>query len=222
MYIMKKVAQQTKGMGLNIMKFHGILQLMEDIQVNGVPLEFDTAANESHHKALKYAAQLTQKNESVFQIPQIANRLWEFKILNYAIEELKPCIRITDYFDVNSDESSESSSEPPSISAGCTNENDDGRSDANKNPIDNLTNDARIIVFLDEKTQEPSFKMSSRSKYANSSSINIDLLTFLFELQERTLAYLPSNSLPIFTHHQCGSVIFHAHPNYRGKGAWKD
>jgi hypothetical protein len=56
------VAQRTKGMGLNIMKFHDILHLMEDIQVNGVPLEFNIVANESHHKASKYAAQLTQKN----------------------------------------------------------------------------------------------------------------------------------------------------------------
>jgi ABC-type cobalamin transport system ATPase subunit len=138
----------TKGMGLNIMKFHGILHLMEDIQVNGVPLEFDTAANESHHKASKYAAQLTQKKESVFQM-QVAKRLWEFKVLNHALEEIQSGVQITDYFDVDSDELSESSSEPPSSSAGCANQNDDGGSDTNKNPIDNMTYDARIIVFLD-------------------------------------------------------------------------
>ena len=60
MYIMKKVAKRSKGMGLNILKFHAIVHLMEDIQIHGVPLEFDTAANESHHKESKLAARLTQ------------------------------------------------------------------------------------------------------------------------------------------------------------------
>jgi hypothetical protein len=221
MYIMKKVAQRTKGMGLNIMKFHGIIHLMEDIQVNGVPLEFDTAANESHHKSSKYAAQLTQRNESTFQI-QVAKRLWEFKILNYALEEIRSGVRITDYFDVESDDSSESSSNRLSPSQHGTDNIDGQGCGTNENQADILTDDARIIVFLDEETEDPSFKMSSRSNYAESTSMNIDLLTFLCELQEETSAYLPSHSLPIFTRHQRGSVIFHAHPNYRGKGAWKD
>jgi hypothetical protein len=149
-------------MGLNIMKFHGILHLIEDIQVNGVPLEFDTAANESHHKASKYAAWLTQKKESVFQI-QVAKPLWEFKVLKHTLEEIQSGDRITDYFDVNSDESSESSSEPPLISASCANQNDDGGSDTNKNPIDNMTDDARIIVFWMRKHKSLASKCHHRA-----------------------------------------------------------
>ena len=39
MYVMKKVAKRSKGMGLNLMKFHAIVHLCEDMLVNGVPLE---------------------------------------------------------------------------------------------------------------------------------------------------------------------------------------
>ena len=50
MYIMRNVAKRSKGMGLKIMKFHAILHLVEDILLFGVPSEFDTGAQESHHK----------------------------------------------------------------------------------------------------------------------------------------------------------------------------
>ena len=53
MCLMKKVARRTKGMGLNIVKFHATVHLMEDILMHGVPLEFDTAANESITKHLR-------------------------------------------------------------------------------------------------------------------------------------------------------------------------
>jgi hypothetical protein len=37
-------------MGLKLLKFHTILHIWEDIIQFGVPLEFDTSANESMHK----------------------------------------------------------------------------------------------------------------------------------------------------------------------------
>ena len=77
---MKKVAERSTGMGLNIMKFHAITHLMDDILAFGVPLEFDTAANESHHKPAKHAARLTQRNEDTFQW-QVAQRMFEFHTL---------------------------------------------------------------------------------------------------------------------------------------------
>jgi hypothetical protein len=212
MYIMKKVAKRTKGMGLNIMKFHGILHLMDDIQVNGVPLEFDTAANESHHKASKYAAQLTQRNESTFQL-QVAKRLWELKILNYATEEIRSGRRISDYFDVESDGTM--SEKTTSNSSGETS------SDA-VNEVETHTNDTRIIVFWDEETQENSYILSTKSKFAQETSLHSDLLDFLVDLQGKTSKFLPTKSLPIYTRHQRGEFFFHAHPNYRGKGPWKD
>ena len=56
--------------------------------MHGVPLEFDTAANESHHKTSKVTAKLTQQNESNFNF-QVALRMWEFCTLDLAIHELR-------------------------------------------------------------------------------------------------------------------------------------
>ena len=63
MYLIRKVAPRVKGMGLKLMKFHAILHLQEDIFMYGVPLEFDTSANESHHKPSKQAAVLIQRKD---------------------------------------------------------------------------------------------------------------------------------------------------------------
>ena len=40
MYVMRKVARRSKGMGLKLTKFHMILHIWEDIIQFGVPLEF--------------------------------------------------------------------------------------------------------------------------------------------------------------------------------------
>lgn len=66
MYIIQNVAKRAKGMGLKIMKFHAITHLVQDILLYGVPSEFDTGSNESHHKATKTAAKMTQRKEETF------------------------------------------------------------------------------------------------------------------------------------------------------------
>ena len=98
-HLMKKVAKRTKGMGLNVIKFHAIVHLMEDILMHGVPLEADTATNESHHKTSKVAAKLAQQNEATFNF-QVTLRMWEFLILDLAIHELTTGRQNSDYFDV--------------------------------------------------------------------------------------------------------------------------
>jgi hypothetical protein len=47
MYLIKKVGNHVKGMGLKLMKFHGIMHMYMDIIHFGVPMEFDTGTNES-------------------------------------------------------------------------------------------------------------------------------------------------------------------------------
>ena len=64
MYIMLNVAKRSEGMGLKLMKFHAIVHMVEDILLYGIPSEFDTGSNESHHKPTKYAARLTQRKEA--------------------------------------------------------------------------------------------------------------------------------------------------------------
>ena len=61
MWLMRKIATRTKGMGLKLIKFHTALHAVEDIVQFGIPTEFDTSANESHHKPSKQAAKLTQR-----------------------------------------------------------------------------------------------------------------------------------------------------------------
>ena len=66
------------------MKFHAILHLVEDILLYGAPSEFDTGANESHHKATKTAAKLTQRKEATFDY-QTAVQMTKFLAIDYAM-----------------------------------------------------------------------------------------------------------------------------------------
>jgi hypothetical protein len=61
MYLIKKVGRRSEGMGLKIMKFHGIMHMAMDMMYFGVPMEMDTGSNEQHHKPAKKAAGVTQK-----------------------------------------------------------------------------------------------------------------------------------------------------------------
>ena len=88
MYLIKKVARRTEGMGMRFVKFHGILHMMEDILLYGVPMEMDTGANEGHHKSSKQAAHVTQRDRSTFDI-QVAKRLFEYLLLDLASYELE-------------------------------------------------------------------------------------------------------------------------------------
>ena len=64
------------------------MHMAKDILNFGVPMEFDTGANESGHKDTKKAALLTQKNQETFT-KQTADRLDEMDMLSYAEEELQ-------------------------------------------------------------------------------------------------------------------------------------
>ena len=88
MYCIKRVAKRTEGMGMRFVKFHGILHMMEDILLYGVPMELDTGANESHHKMAKQAARVTQRSRSSFDT-QVAQRLFEYMVLDLAWEEIQ-------------------------------------------------------------------------------------------------------------------------------------
>ena len=87
MYVIKKVLSRSEGMGMKIMKFHGILHIAQDILMFGVPMNFDTGSNESHHKLTKIAAKLTQKDIRVFE-KQTARRIVEILLLELAMQEV--------------------------------------------------------------------------------------------------------------------------------------
>ena len=213
MYIMRQVANRTKGMGLNIMKFHAIVHLMEDIIIHGVPLEFDTAANESHHKESKVAAKLTQRNEANFH-HQVAIRMWEFHLIDLALVELETGRRNSEYFDAVSDKLADE------MDVSTDGSEQSNRTDGQ--PVENVTDDAKILVYWNEKDGALGFHLQSRSKHADQTSMNAHLLGFLMNLQDLLGDHLDDRFLDIYTRHKRGDVIFHAHPNYRGQGPWKD
>ena len=97
MYLMRRVAKRTEGMQMNFIKFHLIIHLYEDIILYGIPLEFDTSANESHHKASKQAAKRTQKATSTFNF-QTATRLTEYRLIELALLEIEEGKVVWKYF----------------------------------------------------------------------------------------------------------------------------
>lgn len=87
MWLMRKIGNRTEGMGLKIVKFHGITHMATDIINFGVPLEFDTGACEHGHGDTKKAAKLTQKRVERFD-EQVSTRLLECHLLALAMEEM--------------------------------------------------------------------------------------------------------------------------------------
>ena len=87
MYLIKKVARRTTGMGLKLTKFHTIVHMADDILNFGTPKEFDTDTSEEGHKPTKKAAKRTQKKASTFD-KQTSVRLEEVQNLEYAQQEI--------------------------------------------------------------------------------------------------------------------------------------
>jgi len=87
MYLIHKVAGRKKGNCLKIPKFHGVLRMADEILNFGVPLEFDTGDNESHHIPAKVAAWLTQKVKENFE-ESTSKRLIEKDVLDLARMEM--------------------------------------------------------------------------------------------------------------------------------------
>ncbi len=235
MYIFRKVAQRTTGMGLKIMKFHAILHMMDDILHYGVPLEHDTGANESHHKPVKHAAKMTQRNAKTFN-QQTATRVFEFTAVRLAMEEIVNDNAVYRYWDKVTDshvtETEEDDDEDmeevhdddqaTDFVSDVTGVSDKRPKTSTTEPLKISTDGARIRVFRDEDTDEKVFKLLSRSKRKDKTTLSFDLLDFLVELQDKVIDFLPDDFLQVFTRHKRDGQIFHAHPNYRGNGPWND
>ena len=201
MYLMRKVAQRNKGMGLKLTKFHMILHIMDDILQFGVPLEYDTSANESFHKAAKKASKMTQRAAETFNF-QVANRLIEFEVIDLAMEEIENGLIPWDFYHRRE--------EKPHAKL------------ENETPEHDIwTGETKIVVDVDEHG-EVGFVLRTRSKFASNARWNMDVLDFLCQLQALVLPYIPTESMPIYTCHRRNGQTFCGHPHYRGKGPWKD
>ena len=197
MYLIRKVAQRTTGMGLKLYKFHCILHIWQDILDFGVPLEYDTSPNESMHKPTKAAAKMTQRNLDTFNF-QTALRLSEFYVVSLALFEIETGNVPWNYYERKMAESPPEETERE----------------------ETWTGDTQISVLRDKETGEPAFYLRSQSKYKGKTIWNTDLLAFLVDLQVKVKE--ASGTMQIFTCHKRNGQIFRGHPNYRGKGSWKD
>ena len=201
MYIMRKVAKRSKGMGLKLAKFHMILHIWEDILQFGVPLEYDTSANESMHKPSKKASKMTQRAADTFNF-QTATRLIEFELLDLAMEEIENGHVPWDYYT----------------------KEEKKRSNKKKNPVQAAeisTGEAGIQVFWDENG-ESSFQLLTRSRFRSKTTWNSQVIQFLLGLQDLVEDYIATEYLSMKTCHARNGQSFRGHPNFRGKGVWRD
>jgi hypothetical protein len=97
---------------------------------------------------------------------------------------------------------------------------DDMESSQDK-PPETSTGETQIKVLRD-KNDHVTFKMITRSKFRGKITWIQDVVNFLFDLQVLIAHHSPTYSLPIYTCHRRDKQIFRGHPNYRGKGHWRD
>lgn len=243
MYIMKPVADRSSGMGLKVMKFHAIIHLISDIILYGVPSEFDTGSNESHHKESKFAAKLTQRKEASFNF-QTAKRLLEFLGIDLAMEEIVNDHCVWEYFrgaidadvaaamDAGMDDADAVG--PPldttmedvvSNSDDSIDDRDGDDSGLEEEDLYVCTGGTRIKVYeeVDNRNQiSAKFEMLSRSSTQQNTVWSQEVVDFLNDLQNLVIEYIPDLFLPIMTQHQRGPHTFYGHPNFRSSGPWKD
>ena len=84
------------------------------------------------------------------------------------------------------------------------------------------TGDTKIRVGQ-KKDGTTEFFLGGRSKHKKRTRWSNDLVDFLFELQEVLSDRLRlEHQLEILTAHKRGTQLWRGHPNYRGKGQWRD
>jgi hypothetical protein len=194
MFLLKKVGNRVKGMGFKVMKFHAIVHLAYDILMFGVPMNVDTGSNESHHKTTKVAAKLTQKDIKTFE-KQTSNRCDDFHVLDLAMEEMegRPLWEYYNGFD------HKTFVQPDKVQT---------------------TGGMKWRAEWDNDLNKVTFKILTRMKDAWKVALEDELVNYAFEMQNDLADLFPV--LPICAEHSRGGQMFRAHPNFMGKGAWRD
>ena len=195
LFLLKKVGARKKGMGFKVMKFHAVLHLAQDIEMFGVPMVVDTGSNESHHKTTKIAAKLTQKDVKTFE-KQTSDRLDDFHVLELALAEMenRP---IWDYSDGYPNKTFAKSRREFSATGGMT-----------------------FKVTEDKETKKIGFTVITRMKNKDKLQQDDGLLYFVLTILKKLSSWL--EFIPVCAEHNRNGQIFRSHPNYRGKGVWRD
>lgn len=84
--------------------------------------------------------------------------------------------------------------------------------------------DAMIRVFPHPQSGESNYDIITESKHKDSTRLNGQLVDWLLGLQALLIGkdVLRDGRLRIYTRIKRGDCSFRAHPNYRGKGPWRD
>lgn len=158
MFLIKKVGRRSKGMGLKLMKFHGIVHMVDDILHFGVPMEFDTGSNEAGHKPSKVASKLTQKRQELFD-EQVGIRLQEIHLLAMAMLEING-LKVWNYFEGHPVyERKDPPEKQPYLGGG------------------------RYSIINDVETNKP--RLSAKNKTSDTIRIEQDFVEFLALLQDK-------------------------------------
>ena len=83
------------------------------------------------------------------------------------------------------------------------------------------TGNTRISIFEDDDG-DPCYKVLGKSKWAKNTKWLDQIVEFLNDLQNSVSKYIPNGQIMVHTEHKRDSVVWRAHPNYRGTGQWKD
>lgn len=197
MFLLKKVGHRTKGMGFKVMKFHAIIHLVEDIIMFGVPMNVDTGSNESHHKTVKVAAKLTQKDIKTFE-KQTSDRCDDFEVLDLANQEQegRP---LWEYY------------------SGYIHK------DIVEEEAEDHVGGMMYEVYWHEEQNIAAFDIKTRMKNKDDVQLDNQLLEYLEKLQAKLKTNIATfEKLQVHSEHTRSGQIFRAHPNYRGKGPWRD
>jgi hypothetical protein len=194
MYLIKRIARRSEGMGWKLMKFHVIIHMWLDILLYGVPKEVDTGSNESGHKETKVAARLTQKNVATFDF-QTCTRLDEFMLIDLAMHELTFGQSTSQYYVREADPLPP---DPPPF----------------KSPN---TSGAHINVFKSQGKTVYSIGQGKAAKIPANKKWDEELLWFLEELQTK----LGTSKLQIRCTHDREGVKFRGSPDFLQK-PWRD
>jgi hypothetical protein len=122
----------------------------------------------------------------------------EFFLIDLAIEEIDNNRRLWEYFHRRQVQKPAETREEPGIHTG----------------------DTRIIVYENE-SGDACYDLVSDSRFKAQTHWNTQLVEFLLQLQNLVLSN-SNGSMSIYTCHRRNGQIFRGHPNFRGKGPWKD
>jgi hypothetical protein len=191
----KRVINRQAGVGMNFVKFHLPLHLVDDIVRFGAPANYSSGPGESNHKTnTKAPAQLTQRRADGFEF-QTASRNTEAMLLDRAKHELqmKGMLGIVGWHnDV-----------------------------AVANVVAGTAAAGGSRYFLDANKWERKVASSSK-RSATNWAVAADQKRVEAFLRQHCLPHIIGNVLPLFTEYKTNGFIFRAHPAYKADCAWQD